>query len=331
MRRRDFIKGLAGSATVWPLAAGAQQAGELRRVGVLTPFAETDVEVQSEVAAFRRSLEQRGWFEGRNVKIDYRWAAGDVNRIKTYAQELVGLAPNVILARATPVTTALLRETHTIPIVFVNVSDPVGAGFVQSMARPGGNATGFTNVEASLAGKWVEVLKELNPRMTRIAALFSPKTSPDSGEFYLRLIEDASRTMAVKTIAIPVQSAADIESAIESFALVPDGGLIVTPDVTTTNNRALIMLLAAKHHLAAIYPFRFFVGEGGLASYGIDVVDMYRRAATYVDRILKGEKPADLPVQAPIRFELAINRKTANALGLTIPPTLIVRADEVVE
>ena len=331
MRRRDFIKGLAGSATVWPLAAGAQQAGELRRVGVLTPFAETDVEVQSEVAAFRRSLEQRGWFDGRNVKIDYRWAAGDVNRIKTYAQELVGLAPNVILARATPVTTALLRETHTIPIVFVNVSDPVGAGFVQSMARPGGNATGFTNVEASLAGKWVEVLKELNPRMTRIAALFSPKTSPDSGEFYLRLIEDASRTMAVKTIAIPVQSAADIESAIESFALVPDGGLIVTPDVTTTNNRALIMLLAAKHHLATIYPFRFFVGEGGLASYGIDVVDMYRRAATYVDRILKGEKPADLPVQAPIRFELAINRKTANALGLTIPPTLIVRADEVVE
>ena len=237
----------------------------------------------------------------------------------------------MILARTTPVTAAVLQETRTIPIVFVGASDPVGAGFATSVARPGGNATGFTNVEASMGGKWVEVLKEINPRITKIAVMFNPKTSPGGGSYYLRLVQEAARSIAVETITAPVQDAAEIERTIEAFAREPNRGLLVQPDVTTHSNRTLIISLAAKHRLPAVYTFPFYVSEGGLASYGVDVVDLYRRAAVYVDRILRGEKPAELAVQGPIKFELSINLKTAQALGLTVPPTLLARADEVIE
>jgi putative ABC transport system substrate-binding protein len=265
------------------------------------------------------------------VRIDRRWAAGDVGRIQTYAKELIALQPDVILARTTPVTAALLRETRTVPIVFVGASDPVGDGFAASMARPGGNVTGFTNVEASMGGKWVEVLKEINPRIARIAVMFNPKTSPGGGSFYLRLVQDAARSIAVETIATPVHDAAEIEGAIKAFSREPDRGLLVQPDVTTHSNRALIISLAATHRLPAVYTFPFYVTEGGLASYGVDVVHLYRRAAAYVDRILRGEKPGGLAVQSPIKFELSINLKTAKALGLTVPPMLLGRTDVVIE
>ena len=329
MRRREFITLIGGAAAAWPLAARAQQ--PMRRIGALTPFAEGDAVAQADVTAFRERLQQLGWTDGRNVRVDYRWAAGEVGRIRTYAKELVALQPDVILARTTPVTAALLQETRTIPIVFVGVSDPVGAGFAASIARPGGSATGFTNVEASLGGKWVEVLKEIYPRIARIAVMFDPRTSPGDGSFYLRLVENAARSIAVETIATPVHDAAEIERAIAAFAREPDGGLLVQPDVTMHSNRALIIAQAARHRLPAVSAFQFYVAEGGLASYGIDVVDLYRRAATYVDRILRGEKPGELAVQAPVKFELAINLKTAKALGLEMPPMLLGRADEVIE
>jgi putative ABC transport system substrate-binding protein len=331
MRRREFIKLLGSAAAAWPRAASSQQPERMRRIGALIPLAESDAEAQTEVTAFREGLQQLGWMDGRNARIDIRWAAGDVGRIRTYAKELVALQPDVILARTTPVTAALLQETRTIPIVFVGPSDPVGAGFAASMARPGGNATGFTNVEASLGGKWVEVLKEINPRIARIAVMFDPKTSPSGGAFYLHLVQDAARSIAVETIAIPVHNAAEIERAIETFARELHGGLLVQPDVTTHNNRALIISLAARHRLPAVYAYPYYVTEGGLAAYGVDVVDLYRRAATYVDRILRGEKPDQLAVQAPVKFDLAINLKTAKSLGLDVPPTLLARADEVIE
>jgi putative tryptophan/tyrosine transport system substrate-binding protein len=330
MRRREFVT-LLGGTTARQLAARAQQPERMRRIGVLIPLAESDAEAQSELSAFRERLQQLGWTNGRNARIDTRWAAGDVGRIRTYAKELVALQPDVILARTTPVTAALLQETRTIPIVFVGPSDPVGAGFAASMARPGGNATGFTNVEASLGGKWVELLKEINPRTARIAVMFDPKTSPGGGSFYLRLVQDAARSIAVETIATPVQDAAEIERAIEAITREPGRGLLVTPDVTTHTNRALIISLAARHRLPAVYAYQFYISEGGLASYGIDVIDLYRRAATYVDRILRGEKPDQLAVQAPVKFQLAINLKTAKALGLTVPDRLLAVADEVIE
>jgi putative ABC transport system substrate-binding protein len=330
MRRREFIT-LLGGAAAWPQAAHAQQGARLRRLGVLIPYAESDAEAQSEIAAFRQTLEQLGWRDGGNLAIEYRWAGGDPSRIRAYAKELVALAPDAIFCRTTPVTAALAQETRTIPIVFVNVSDPVGAGFAASIARPGGNITGFTNVQQSLGGKWVELLKELDPRISRIGVLFSPTTSPGRGMFYRRLIEDAARSIAVETIAAPVEGAAEIETAVATFAQASGLGLIVQPDVTTTDHRTLILRLATQYRLPAVYPFRFFVAEGGLASYGINVVDLYRRAAGYVDRILKSEKPADLPVQAPVKFELAINLKTATALGLTVPDKLLAIADEVIE
>ena len=303
----------------------------MRLIGVLIPLAETDAEAQTELTAFRNELQRLGWTEGRNARIETRWAGGDIVRIQTYAKELVTLKPDVILARTTPVTAALLRETRTIPIVFVGPSDPVGSGFAASMARPGGNATGFTNVEASLGGKWVELLKEIDPRVTRIAVIFDPKTSPGGGSYYLRLVQDAAGSISVKTIATPVHDAAEIERAIEAFAQNPGAGLLVTPDVTTHNNRARIISLAARHRLPAVYAYQYYVTEGGLASYGIEVVDLYRRAATYVDRILRGEKPDQLAVQAPVKFDLAINLKTARGLGLVVPPMLLARADEVIE
>jgi putative ABC transport system substrate-binding protein len=330
MRRREFIT-LLGGAAAWPQAAHAQQGARLRRLGVLIPYAESDAEAQSEIAAFRQTLEHLGWRDGGNLAIEYRWAGGDPSRIRAYAKELVALAPDAIFCRTTPVTAALAQETRTIPIVFVNVSDPVGAGFAASIARPGGNITGFTNVQQSLGGKWVELLKELDPRISRIGVLFSPTTSPGRGMFYRRLIEDAARSIAVETIAAPVEGAAEIETAVATFAQASGLGLIVQPDVTTTDHRTLILRLATQYRLPAVYPFRFFVAEGGLASYGVNVVDLYRRAAGYVDRILKGDKPGDLPVQAPVKFDLVINLKTARSLGLEVPPILLATADEVIE
>jgi putative ABC transport system substrate-binding protein len=331
MKRREFIALLGGAATAWPHGARSQQASPMRLIGVLIPLAEGDMEAQTELTAFRNELQRLGWIEGRNARIETRWAGGDIARIQTYANELVTLKPDVILARTTPVTAALLRETRTIPIVFVGPSDPVGSGFAASMARPGGNATGFTNVEASLGGKWVELLKEIDPRVTRIAVVFDPKTSPGGGSYYLRLVQDAARSITVETIAMPVHDAAEIERVIEAFAQNPGAGLLVTPDVTTHNNRARIISLAARHHLPAVYAYQYYVTEGGLASYGIEVVDLYRRAATYVDRILRGERPNQLAVQAPVKFDLAINLKTARAIGLEISPLLLARADEVIE
>lgn len=331
MKRRQFIRLIGGGAAALPLTALAQQAASERRVGVLIPLAESDEQARAEVIAFLDRLQQLGWTEGRNVRVHTRWAAGDIGRMQAYAKELVALLPDVILARTTPVTAALLRETRTIPIVFVGASDPVGDGFAASMARPGGNATGFTNVEASMGGKWVEVLKEINPRVAQIAVIFDPKTSPGGGSYYLRLIQAAAVSVAVETVATPVHDAAEIERAIEAFAREPNRGLLVQPDVTTHSNRALIISLTAKHRLPAVYGFPFYVTEGGLASYGVDVVDVYRQAATYVDRILRGERAGELAVQAPTKFELSINLKTAKALAITIPPTLLTRADKVIE
>jgi putative ABC transport system substrate-binding protein len=331
MRRREFITLLGGAAVAWPIAARGQRPEGVRRIGILIPLAESDAEAQTEVAAFREELRRLGWISGSNARFDIRWAGSDARRIRTYAKELVGLHPDVILARTTAVTAALLKETRTIPIVFVGPSDPVGAGFAASMARPGGNATGFTNVEDSLGGKWVEVLKEINPRIARIAVLFDPTTSPGGGSYYLRLVQDGARSIALQTIAIPIHDAAEIERALKTFSRAPNGGLLVTPDVTTHNNRALIISLAARQHLPAVYAYPYYVTEGGLVAYGVNVVDLYRRAATYVDRILRGEKPEQLAVQAPVKFDLAINLKTAKELGLTLPPAMLARADEVIE
>jgi putative ABC transport system substrate-binding protein len=335
MERRKFITLLGGAAiapaVVRPRPLLAQTTDRVRRIGVLIPYAENDAQAQAEVAAFREKLQQLGWADGRSAHIDIRWAAGEIGRVQAYAKELIALKPDVMLSRTTPATAALLKETRTIPIVFVAVSDPVGPGFAASMARPGGNATGFTNVEASLGGKWVEVLREINPRITRIAVLFSPKTSPEGGAFYMRLIQAAARTVGVEIVAAPADDAAAIERALASLASEPNMGLIVQPDITTTAHRAKIVALAGKYNLPAVYPFRFFTTDGGLASYGIDPVDVYRQAAVYVDRILRGEKPSELPVQAPVKFELALNLKAAKALGIVLPPMLLGRADEVIE
>jgi ABC-type uncharacterized transport system substrate-binding protein len=331
MRRREFITLLGGVAAAWPLAARAQQPERMRRIGVLIPFAESDAEAQAQVTAFREGLQQLGWTASGNVQFEYRWAAGEVGQIRTFAKELVELQPDVVLARTTPVTAALLSETRTIPITFVVVSDPVGDGFVASLSRPGGNVTGFTNVEETLGGKWLELLKGIAPGVARVAVMFNPKTSPGGGSYYMRLIKDAAESIAVKMIATPVQNAAEIERAIDAFTREPNGSLLVLPDVTTAVHRELIVALAVRHRLPAVYSNRYFVASGGLVSYGVDIVDLYRRAASYVDRILKGAKPSDLPVQAPTKFELVVNLKAAKAIGLTIPESFLLRADEVID
>ena len=330
MRRRDVIA-LLGAAVALPLAARAQQARRVRRIGVLIPFAESDAEAQAQIAAFRETLERLGWTDGRNVRIEYRWASGDITRIRTLAKELVGLQPDVIFARTTPVTAALLRETRTIPIVFAVVSDPVGDALVASLSRPGGNVTGFTNVESSLGGKWLQLLKEIAPHVRQIAFMFDPKMSPGGGAYYRRLVEDAAPSIGVKVIAITVQDAPDIERAIDTFTREQNGGLILLPDVTTITHRRVIISLAARHRLPTIYPNGYFAKEGGLIAYGVEFLDLYRRAASYVNRILRGANPNELPVQAPSKFELVINVKTARALGLTVPQPLLIQADQVIE
>jgi putative ABC transport system substrate-binding protein len=331
MKRRDVIKLIGGAAASWPLAVRAQQHDEVRRIGVLVNVAADDPEAQTSVAAFKQALQQLGWSEGRNLRIDFRGAAGDPERMQAFAKELVSLQPHVILTRSTPVTAALLKQTHTIPIVFTVVSDPVGEHFVESLARPGGNATGFTNVEFSLTGKWLELLKEVAPGIKRVAFVFNPKLAPGGGSYYTRLIEASAPTFSVTPTVAPVHDAAEIERAIGEFVREPNGGLVVLPDATTLVHRKLIVALAERHRVPAIYAFRIIVTDGGLISYGIDVVDQFRQAAGYVDRILKGAKPAELPVQLPTKFAMDINLKTAKRLGLNVPLLMQQRADEVVE
>ena len=326
--RRGFITVLGGAVVAWPLAARAQQE-RMRRIAFLHSLAENDPEAQARIAAFRQTLETLGWTEHRNVQIEHRFSAGDFVRMRAYTAELVNSAPDLIVATSTPVLAALKQATRSIPIVFSVVNDPVGQGFVASMARPGGNITGFTFVDFPLIGKWLEMLKEIAPGVRRIILVFNPQTAPYYPVFLREL--GAAPSLAADVSATPVRDEAEIEAAITGFAQNPGGGLIIPGEPFINTHRRLIMALAERHRLPAIYGFRHYVREGALMSYGPDTLDIYRRSASYVDRILKGEKPADLPVQAPTKFELVINLKTAKALGLTVPMALQARADEVIE
>jgi len=330
MRRRDFIVAFGGAVVTSPLCLQAQTPSRMRRVGVLLAGAKDDPVTLDYIAALREGLAKLGWTESRNIELDYRWAAADSDQFPVLAKELLALQPDVIVAVTTTAAAALRRETTTTPVVFVNVVDPIGSGLVASLARPGGNFTGFIHFEPSMAGKWLEMLKQVAPAITHVAVLFSPKTLPSHG-LYVRAIEAAAPSFAVQSFALPASDAAEIERAIDTFALKPNGGLIVLPDATPVVNRGPIIAHAARNHLPAVYPFSFFVRDGGLMSYGVNSSDRYRQAASYVDRILKGAKPADLPVQMPTQFELVINLKTAKALGLTIPQSLLLRADEVIQ
>jgi putative ABC transport system substrate-binding protein len=346
MRRREFIRIIAGSAAVLPLATFAQQPERMRRIGVLMPSgtgrrlrmsalgqkqtcAADDAEYQTRMAAFLQELQRLGWSDGRNVRIDSRWAAGDANLIRKYAAELIALAPDVILAPGSTSVGPLLQATRTVPIVFTTLLDPVGAGFVDSLARPGGNATGFIAFEYGLSGKWLELLKQIAPSLTRVAILRDPATAAGIGQF--AAIQSVAPSFAVELRPIDMREVGEIERAVTTFARSSNGGLIVTAGSGSAIHGDLIITLAARHKLPAIYGDRHFVTGGGLISYGPNRVDQYRQAAGYIDRVLKGEKPADLPVQAPTKYELVINRKTAKALGLTVPPTLLASADEVIE
>jgi putative ABC transport system substrate-binding protein len=329
MRRREFIAGLGGAAAAWPLAAGAQQGERMRRVGVLTNLASDDSEAQVRNTAFAHALAQLGWVVGQNLQIEHRWAAGDAERIRTYAAELIALTPDVMLATGAAGVAPLLQATRTVPIVFVLVPDPVGAGFVDSLARPGGNATGFVQFEYGISGKWLELLKEIAPGITRVAVLRDAAIAAGQGQ--VAAIQAVAPSFGVEVTPINVRNIGEIERAVAAFARASREGLIVTASALTLFHRDLIVALAARYKLPTVYVQRHFVASGGLISYGADVVDQYRRAANYVDRILKGEKPADLPVQAPTKFELAINLKTAKALGLEVPTSLLARADEVIE
>jgi putative tryptophan/tyrosine transport system substrate-binding protein len=331
MKRRDFITLLGGAAAAWPLAASAQQE-RMRRLGVIIQMAEKDPQAQLNVLALQKGLLARGLNPGQNLRIEYRFGAGSVEAIHTAVTDILATSPEVILAHGTAVTADLQKQTQTVPVVFTVVSDPVGSGFIQSFARPGGNLTGFTNfLEPSMAAKWVELLKEIAPGVSRVGILFNPQMAADGGMYFARPAETSAAALGVKTVRLPVQTPADIDQAINAFAQEPGGGLIAPPDSTTLPHRDLILVLAARHGLPAIYPYRFFLTSGGLMSYGMDYADVFGRAAEYVDRILKGEKPADLPVQAPTKFELVINLKTAKALGIEVPQTLLARADEVIE
>jgi putative ABC transport system substrate-binding protein len=332
MRRRDFVTLLGGAAVALPLPAWAQTPDVTKRIGVLSPYPESDKAIQAQLALFRSALEQLGWSEGHNLRIDYRWAGGDMDRLAPLARELVELRPNALLVRATPGAVAAMRATRTIPIVFVVVSDPVGDGLVASIAHPGGNVTGFTNgLEQSIGGKWIEILREIAPSVTRFGIMYNPRTAPGGGAYYMDLIKRAADTLRVRTIPTLIENADGIDAAFQTLAREADGGLLVVPDATTTANRAQIVALAARLRVPAIYPFRFFAEEGGLVSYGIEVGDAYRRAAAYIDRILRGATPAELPVQAPTKFDLVINLKTAKALGITVPLIMQMTADAVIE
>src|SRR3974377_425256 len=331
MRRREFITLLCGAATTWPLAASAQQPERVRAIGWLMGYAESDRAAQSWLAAFRGALTKLGWTEGRNLRIELRWSADDPDRMRTLAKELVDLRPDAILGATTPVVGALAHETRTISIVFTGVSDPIGSGFAANLAHPGGNITGFqANGDPSLGGKWVEQLKEIAPRTVRVALLFNPATTVPI-QYFMPSIQTAASSFAVQVSATPVHVADEIEGVIAAQGRDPEGGLIAMPDVSNDVNRELIISLAARYRVPTIYYNRFFSELGGLISYGDVRSEQFRLAAGYIDRILKGEKPADLPVQVPTKFELVINLKTAKALGLTIPPSVLARADEAIE
>jgi putative ABC transport system substrate-binding protein len=331
MKRREFITFLGGAAAAWPVAARAQQGDQIRRIGAIIGFAGNDPEVQSYVNAFDQGLKELGWTDGRNVRIDYRYAAGDITEMHRLTKEIVALRPDVIFASSTPITVALHQETRAIPVVFVVVSDPVGASLVASLSRPGGNITGLLNVEASMSGKWVELLNEVAPGLRRMAMMFNPDTAPGGGSYFAQAFEDAARSFNIEPISAPVHEVSDIEDVISGLGNEPRGGLVVVTDSFMSVHRTTVISETARHRVPAVYPIRVSVRDGGLLSYGPSTIDLFRRAAPYVDRILKGEKPADLPVQAPVKFEMAINLKTAKALGLTIPPSLLATADEVIE
>lgn len=330
MTRREFIT-LLGRAAAWPLAARAQHGEGMRRVGVLMGYAENDPEAQARFAAFVQGLQELGWTRGRNVAIDVRWALADVERMGSLAKELVALKPDVILSNTTPVTAALQRETSAVSIVFVVVSDPVGPGFVKSLPQPGGNMTGFINIEAAIAGKWLELLKEIAPRVARVAVMYNPDTAPGGGSYFLGPFEDAAKSFGVEPIQAPVRSEADIALALAVLGGDRRGGLVLMSDSFLLVHRASIIALAARNDVPAVYPLRLFAAEGGLLSYGADTRDLFHRAASYVDRILHGAKPSELPVQVPTKFEFVLNLKTAKTLGLTVPLTLQAAADEVIE
>jgi ABC-type uncharacterized transport system substrate-binding protein len=331
MKRREFITLLGGTMVMQPLTAHAQQFGGMRRIGVLMSYPETDPDAQAFLAAFREELGKLGWTEGRNVRFDTRWASpGNAEAMQRFAKEIVALQPDLILGHTTTATAALLQQTRTIPVIFAFVSDPVGSGLVASFPHPGGNVTGFIVMEPTMAGKWLELLKEIAPRAARVAFLFNPATATYA-EYYLKPFKAAAASFAVEAIAAPVRDTSELESIIATQAREPNGGLIVMPDTFTDAHRAEITSLAARYHLPAVCPFRFYAELGCLLSYGNEQIDNFRRAAQYADRILKGAKPSDLPVQAPVKFVLTINLKTAKALGLDVPVQLQQRADEVIE
>lgn len=331
MRRREFISLLGSALVAWPLAADAQQRDHMRRIAVLMGLAENDPETQRRLAAFREGLEKLGWSEGRNLQIEYRFApVSNADQARTVAQELVAGQPEAIFTFGTPVITALQQQTRTIPIVFAGVADPVGSGFIASLARPGGSITGVMQYDATVTGKWLAMLKEISPTLIRAAFVINPQTAPYY-KYYLLTAETLSHSLGIELVPTLIENAGAIERAIESFAVESKGGLILPPDISNVTHRDLIIALAARHRLPAVYNNRVFVAAGGLMSYGVNFVDMCRQAAPYIDRILRGDKPADLPVQAATKFETILNLKTAKALGLTVPPSLLVAADEVIE
>jgi putative ABC transport system substrate-binding protein len=330
MRRREFIAFLGGAAAAWPCAAHAQRPERMRHIGLLSTLVQDTDESRRVTAVFIRGLQELGWTDGRNVSVEQRWSAGDQERLRSDARALASLPAEVVLAISTPAVAALKQEAPAIPVVFVAVSDPIGSGFVTSLPRPGGNITGFVNLEGSLSGKWLELLKEVVPGLTHVGFMFNPETAPFA-DYYHRVFEAAAPSVAVTATAMPVHDLGGVESAIVSLKARPVGGLLVMPDTFMTVNRQRIIALAARERLPVVYPNGATARQGGLIGYGIDNVEPARAAATYVDRILRGEKPADLPVQTPTKFELVVNLKTAKALGLEIPPSLLVRADEVIE
>jgi putative tryptophan/tyrosine transport system substrate-binding protein len=331
MKRREFIAGLGGAVATWPLAARAQQSDRVRRIGVLMFTDENDPEGGRRVSAFTQALANLGWTEGRNVRMDLRWGGGDLNRMRALAQELVGLQPDIIVTNGTTLgTVAVQRETRTIPIVFANVGDPVASGLVVSL-NPGGNMTGFANVEPEQGGKWLQLLSEIAPGLKRATVMFNRDSSPASSTYTLPPLETAARSLKVVLITAPVHSDVEIETTIVALGREPGGGLVVMASPFMTAHRAQIILAAARNNIPAVYQFSYYARDGGLLSYGADQVDISRRAASYVDRILRGAKPGDLPVQIPTKYEMVVNLKTAKALGLTVPPSILLRADEVVE
>jgi len=331
MKRREFITLVGGAVTTWPLAVRAQQPARMRRIGILMAYAESDTVYQGYVIAFQEELQKLGWEQGRNIRFNYGWAGSDLESINRFAKELVALQPDLILSSSTPTTASLLQQTQTIPIIFANIIDPVASGFVASLSRPGGNATGYVILEPSMASKWPELLKEIAPRVNRIAILYNPATTTLFAEAFLKPFKAAAASFGVDAVVAPVKNISELESVVAAQASEPNAGLIAMPDTFLVGHRVEVTSLAARYRLPALYTYRSFTEVGGLMSYGNDPVVNYRRAATYVDRILKGEKPNELPVQVPVKYELVINLKSAKALGLEVPPTLLARADEVIE